>query len=53
MGPVTLTWCDGYFEYCSAGNLVIFFYVRRCLLRIDQTSVSETYMPTPSPHTIN
>lgn len=29
--------------------LLYFLYVSRCLLRIDQTFASETYMPTPSP----
>lgn len=53
MGAVTLAWCDRYFNTAQQEPLLYFLYVSRCLLRIDQTFPSETYMPTPPQHTIN
>lgn len=53
MGPVMLTWCNRYFNTAQQEPLLYFLYVSRCLLRIDQTFPSETYMPTPPQHTIN
>lgn len=52
-GLVTLTWGGGYYNAAQQEALLYFLYVSRCLLRIDQTFASETYMPTPPQHTIN